>query len=113
MPIPVTRVLPWTGADGRTCLLITDPEAPGPVSRVADRIEAVQLGMGMGLIEHARDMLADPEADAGQVRYLAGRLTESLRDVVCVAVSRGNRLDGSAEDATGSSVADGHRSSRG
>ncbi|WP_406421609.1 hypothetical protein OH809_16870 [Streptomyces sp. NBC_00873] len=92
MPTPAIRMLPWTGPDGRVCLLVTDRQAPGVVSRVADQIEAVQLGMGVELIGHAEELLADPKADAGQVRYLAARLTEALRDAVRVAASRGARL---------------------
>ncbi|MFH8471441.1 hypothetical protein [Streptomyces sp. NPDC018000] len=101
MPTPVTRLLPWTGPDGRTCLLITDRDTCGGVSRVADQVEAVQLGMGVELIGHAEDLLADPGAEAAQVRYLAARLTEALRDAVRVAVSRGERLRGAAEPASG------------
>ncbi|MFI5745511.1 hypothetical protein ACIBBE_06185 [Streptomyces sp. NPDC051644] len=97
MPNPTTRLLPWKGADGRTCLLITDRDAPGHVSRVADQIEAVQLGMGVELIGHAEELLADPKTGAAQVRYLAARLTEALKDAVRVAVSRGDRLRGPAE----------------
>ncbi|WP_406739951.1 hypothetical protein [Streptomyces atratus] len=97
MPNFTTHRLPWKGADGRTCLLITDRDAPGCVSRVADQIEAVQLGMGAELIGHAEELLADPRADAAQVRYLAARLTEALRDAVRVAVSRGERLRGPEE----------------
>ncbi|MFF4604501.1 hypothetical protein ACFY12_17460 [Streptomyces sp. NPDC001339] len=36
------RRLPWTGEDGRPCYLSTDGD--GPLSRLADRIEAAQLG---------------------------------------------------------------------
>ncbi|MFF1501760.1 hypothetical protein ACFVZR_18185 [Streptomyces sp. NPDC058316] len=99
MPTSVTRLLPWTGADDRICLLITDGRGRGPVSRVADQVEAVQLGMGVELIGHAEDLLADPGTDAAQVRYVAVRLTEALRDAVRVAVSRGERLRGTERPA--------------
>ncbi|MCX4674729.1 hypothetical protein OG413_05225 [Streptomyces sp. NBC_01433] len=49
--------------------------------------------MGRELIGHAEALLADPHADSGQVRYLAARLTEALRDAVRVAVSRGVRVE--------------------
>ncbi|MCX4964404.1 hypothetical protein OHA98_06150 [Streptomyces sp. NBC_00654] len=91
MPNPDVRLLPWSDAQGKGCLLITDNDAPGPVSRVADQVEAVQLGMGQELIGHAEEILGDPRADPGQVRYLAARLTEALGDAVRVAVSRGAR----------------------
>ncbi|MEU5363022.1 hypothetical protein ABZ354_05865 [Streptomyces sp. NPDC005925] len=84
------RLLPWTAADGRPCYLVGDGH--GHVSRVADSIESVQLGMAGDLLDHAADMLADQRATAVQLRFLAARLAESLRDVRRVAESRGARL---------------------
>ncbi|MET9655796.1 hypothetical protein [Streptomyces sp. NPDC006510] len=101
MSSPVTRLLPWTGADGRTCLLVTDHDTHGHVSRVADQVETVQLGMGVELIGHAEELLADPGAEPAQIRYLAARLTEALRDALRVAVSRGDRLRGAGGPASG------------
>ncbi|MFH8555747.1 hypothetical protein [Streptomyces celluloflavus] len=87
---PTARLLPWSGAGEQPCHLLTD--GAGYVSRVADRVEAVQLTMGAELLGHARELLRDPRADAGQLRYLATRLSEALRDAVRVAESRGARL---------------------
>src|SRR5690606_1671678 len=50
------RLLPWTTPDGRPCYLSTDGR--GYLSTLADSIEAVQLGMGEELLEHAREALA-------------------------------------------------------
>ncbi|MFD4034313.1 hypothetical protein ACFWVP_28355 [Streptomyces sp. NPDC058637] len=97
MPDSVARLLPWGGSEGKLCILVTDESAPGPVSRVADQVEAVHLGMAVELIGHAQAMLDDARADAGEVRYLAARLTEALRDTVRVATSRGARLRGSGQ----------------
>ncbi|MDG9716728.1 hypothetical protein [Streptomyces sp. DH24] len=90
------RLLPWTGAGGKPCYLVGD--GTGRLSRVADSIESVQLGMAEDLLDHAADMLADDGATVVQVRFLAARLAEALRDVHRVAESRGARLPVPAYD---------------
>lgn len=85
-----SRLLPWTGQEGKPCYLITD-EHGGPVSRLADATESVQLGMGTELLAHARELL--PGTPGGELRFLAERLTEALRDALRVAESRGQRLN--------------------
>ncbi|MFD3803341.1 hypothetical protein ACFWTC_06845 [Streptomyces sp. NPDC058619] len=105
------RLLPWTGTDDKPCYLIGD--GTGYLSRVADNIESVQLGMAAELLDHATDMLADRKVTTPQLRYLAARMTESLRDVHRIALSRGARLpvpgapapDGSGESGEPSSGA--------
>ncbi|KUN01301.1 hypothetical protein AQI95_30655 [Streptomyces yokosukanensis] len=84
------RLLPWTGADGKPCYLVGD--GAGYVSRLADRIESVQLGMADDLLEHAARLLAEQRLTGEELRYLARRLSESLADVRRVAESRGARL---------------------
>ncbi|MCX4726714.1 hypothetical protein ACIPW9_02025 [Streptomyces sp. NPDC090052] len=91
------RLLPWAGPEGRPCYLSTDGR--GPVARLADNMEAVQLGMGTQLLGHARSLVAEQGASADEFRYLAARLTESLRDVLRVAESRGRRLRACGEEA--------------
>jgi hypothetical protein len=83
------RLLPWPGPEGKPCYLITD-DLGGPVSRLADATESIQLGMGTELLAHARDLL--PDTPPGELRFLAERLTEVLQDAVRVAESRGLRL---------------------
>ncbi|GHH90766.1 hypothetical protein [Streptomyces capillispiralis] len=83
------RLLPWTGTGSKPCYLITDDNG-GPVSRVADTTEAVQLGMGRDLLAHARELL--PGAPRGELRHLAECLTDALADALRVAESRGRRL---------------------
>ncbi|MBD9724981.1 hypothetical protein PV755_16110 [Streptomyces caniscabiei] len=83
------RLLPWAGAEGKPCYVITD-EQGGPVSRLADATESIQLGMGGELLAHARDLL--PDTPRGELRFLAERLTEALGDALRVAESRGRRL---------------------
>ncbi|MBT2410431.1 hypothetical protein J7I94_07635 [Streptomyces sp. ISL-12] len=91
-PRRLTRLLPWSGPEGKPCYLITDGSGRGYVSRVADRIESVQLGMGAELVSHAQALLSTPEASAGELRFLSARLTEALQDALRVAESRGARL---------------------
>ncbi|WP_329836420.1 hypothetical protein [Streptomyces sp. BE133] len=43
----------------------------------------MQLGMGVELIGHAEELLADPRAEGAQVRYLAALLAEALRGMPC------------------------------
>lgn len=58
-------------------------------SRVADRIEDVQLDMADGLLGHAADLLGDGKATDRQLRFLGEQLSAALRDVRRVAESRG------------------------
>ncbi|MEU6510819.1 hypothetical protein [Streptomyces sp. NPDC046942] len=84
------RLLPWAGSDGKPCYLITD--GTGYLSRMADGIESVQLGMAADLLGHATDMLADGQATSAQLRFLLARMREALTDVHRIAESRGVRL---------------------
>ncbi|MFI1606152.1 hypothetical protein ACH4YN_29080 [Streptomyces griseofuscus] len=85
------RLLPWSGSDGKPCYLSTDDKA-GYMSRLADNIEAIQLGTATELLEHATDTLNDQDADLEDLRLLTKELTGSLRDVLRVATSRGHLL---------------------
>jgi hypothetical protein len=87
-PRRTLRLLPWTGSEAKPCFLITD-DGGGRVSRLADVTEAVQLDMGARFLAHADDLL--PGATEAQLRFLAERLTEALRDILRVAESRGRR----------------------
>ncbi|MEU4463471.1 hypothetical protein AB0G20_07140 [Streptomyces sp. NPDC024017] len=79
------RLLPWSSPEGKTSYLITDDRG-GRLSRLADIAEATRLDMGVRLLAHADDML--PNATETQLRFLAERLTEALRDILLVAESR-------------------------
>jgi hypothetical protein len=96
-----TRLLPWSGAGGKPCYLLTDDNGGGYLTRLADNIESVQLGMGNELLGHAQELIKDPKTGPAELRYLSARLTESLRDVLRVAESRGSRLP-ATDDAEGS-----------
>ncbi|MBC9728032.1 hypothetical protein [Streptomyces sp. TRM68367] len=84
------RLLPRSGPDGKHCYLINDHHG-GPVSRWADAMEAMQFHMGNALVDHALALL--PDTPPGDLRYLAERLTEALRDALRIAESRGRRLN--------------------
>ncbi|MFG2552908.1 hypothetical protein [Streptomyces sp. NPDC048581] len=85
------RLLPWSGPEGNPCYLSTD-DRDGYMSRLADNIEAVQLGTAAELLERASETLADQHAGPEDVLRLAKELTEALRDVLRVATSRGHLL---------------------
>src|SRR4051794_30433057 len=85
------RLLPWSGPEGKPCYLNTDDEA-GYMSRLADNIEAVQLGTAAELLDQASEALDDQSAGPEDLRRLAKELTGALRDVLRVATSRGHLL---------------------
>ncbi|MEV8086356.1 hypothetical protein [Streptomyces nigra] len=85
------RLLPWTGPEGKPCYLSTD-DRDGYMSRLADNVEAVQLGTATELLEQATDALADRDVDPAVAERLARELIGALRDVLRVATSRGDLL---------------------
>lgn len=85
------RLLPWSGPEGKPCYLSTDDRG-GYMSRLADNIEAVQLGTAAELLNQASETLVDEDADAEDLRRLAQEVTRALRDVLRVATSRGHLL---------------------
>lgn len=85
------RLLPWSGPAGKRCYLSTD-DPDGYMSRLADNIEAIQLGTAAELLEEAAEAFDDQNVDLSDLRRLGHDLTGSLRDVLRVAVSRGHLL---------------------
>ncbi|MEU1435006.1 hypothetical protein ABZ438_13015 [Streptomyces sp. NPDC005786] len=85
------RLLPWSGPEGKPCYLSTDDQG-GYTSRLADNIEAVQLGTAAHLLEIASEILDDADAEPMELRRLGHALTGALKDVLRVAVSRGHLL---------------------
>ncbi|MFK4182622.1 hypothetical protein ACI2L4_01170 [Streptomyces sparsogenes] len=96
-PMTDLRLLPWSDPEGRPCYLSSD-NGDSLLNRRADQIEALQLSMGMELLGHARALLDDRKANAGELRFLAQRLCEALRDALRVAESRGRRLPACSEE---------------
>ena len=88
------RLLPWAGPGGKPCYLNTD-DPEGFMSRLADHIESIQLGMASELLERAARVLDGETANGEELSLLAAQLAGALRDVLCVAASRGHRrIDG-------------------
>jgi hypothetical protein len=85
----IARLLPWSGPEGKPCYVLTDDRG-GTVSRLADTMESIQLGMGAELLGHAHELL--PDTPRGELRFFAERLAEALGDALRVAESRGQRL---------------------
>ncbi|AOW87034.1 hypothetical protein [Streptomyces olivaceus] len=85
------RLLPWSGPEGKPCYLNTD-ERGGYMSRLADNVEAVQLGMAAELLEETSETLSDWDVTLDEMRHLAKELSGALRDVLRVATSRGHLL---------------------
>ncbi|MFI1021135.1 MULTISPECIES: hypothetical protein [Streptomyces] len=85
------RLLPWSGPDGKPCYLSTD-DSGGYMSRLADNIESVQLGMAAQLVERALAVLDDRDAGSEDLRRMLAELAGALRDVLRVANSRGHLL---------------------
>ncbi|MFF8916709.1 hypothetical protein ACF08M_26150 [Streptomyces sp. NPDC015032] len=84
------RLLPWVRPDGGPCYLRTDGH--GYVSRVADQMEVVQLGMGAEVLDCAKPVIAAAGATTTELRFAAARLAECLTDALRIAESRGGRL---------------------
>ncbi|MFB6572591.1 hypothetical protein [Streptomyces noursei] len=84
------RLLPWSGPEGNPCYLSTE-DSGGYLSRLADNTESVQLEVAAELLEHALEVLGDGETEPNELRLLAMDMTEALRDVRRVAISRGHR----------------------
>ncbi|MFF7608801.1 hypothetical protein [Streptomyces parvulus] len=85
------RLLPWSGPDGKPCYLSTDGSG-GYMSRLADNIEAVPLGMAADLVEQVSAVLRNRDADPENLRRMLTKLTGALQDVLRVATSRGHLL---------------------
>ncbi|MFD7472037.1 hypothetical protein ACFV8Z_07500 [Streptomyces sp. NPDC059837] len=87
------RLLPWTPPEGKPCYLSTDSDS-SRLSLLADDVEAAQLDSGEQVLAGARAVLADPKAGERAVRFALTRATESLADVLRIAISRDGRIQG-------------------
>ncbi|MEU1211107.1 hypothetical protein ABZ424_01280 [Streptomyces sp. NPDC005790] len=82
------RLLPWSGPGDKPCYLSTD-NPDGYMSRLADSIEAIQLGTACALLEEASEALNNEDTSHDEMRCLVRELTGALRDIFRVATSRG------------------------
>lgn len=86
------RLLPWAGEGGKPSYLFTDGDAGSVLTRLADNLEAVQLGMASDLLEYVDEMLSDECLSQTELRGMVASLCQSVRDLVRIAQSRGERL---------------------
>ncbi|WP_344576942.1 hypothetical protein [Streptomyces lunalinharesii] len=106
------RLLPWSSPEGKPCFLLGGT-GTGYVSRLADRVEAEQMGAAAECIEEAGDVLAGRSWTPGELHLLAVELNAHLARVHRVSESRGARLvrweggpDGDDEEEDGEGGAD-------
>ncbi|WDV52477.1 hypothetical protein PV963_19915 [Streptomyces coeruleorubidus] len=85
------RPLPWETDAGKPCFLSAD-DADGPLSRLADEVEADQLQDGADVLAGARAVLDDGKAGEYALRRALRTTTQVLGVVLRVADSRGIRL---------------------
>lgn len=85
------RLLPWTRQDGGPCYLSTD-DPDSRLSVLADTVEADQLAAAEALLDDLPVRPPAPGADAQELWRLIAVLCAALRDVLRIAVSRGQRL---------------------
>ena len=95
-PAQTVRLLPWSTPEGKPCYLAGDGR--GYLSRVADNVESVQLGMANELLDHTAELLADHKATRDQLRFTLACMSDALRDVKRIADSRGARVPAPDED---------------
>lgn len=79
------------GPGDKPCYLSTD-DPNSYMSRLADSIEAVQLGTASELLEEASEALDNQDTSLDEMRCLVTELTGALRDVYRAATSRGRLL---------------------
>ncbi|MFG2630577.1 sulfatase [Streptomyces sp. NPDC048473] len=87
------RLLPWTSPEGKPCYLSTD-DPDSSLSRLADEVEVDQLDCGESVLSGAVAVLADEAAGELALRFALTQIIASLREVLVVAHSRGQRLPG-------------------
>ncbi|GAA2495965.1 hypothetical protein GCM10010393_30010 [Streptomyces gobitricini] len=75
------RELP--AGSGRRCYVIGDGD--GPASRLADEMEAAQLGLARHLLDRAERAAGDPEPVDVDLLALVARLSRALGDALRMA----------------------------
>ena len=87
------RSLPWSSPEGEPALPTPDDNPDGPITRLANRMEAEQLAAGEAVLRLAREMLgARVRREPDECEFVMRRLAECLHDALRVADSRGCRL---------------------
>lgn len=94
------RLLPWSDENGKPAYLRTGSEGAGSyLTRLADSLETVQLGMAEDLLGYVDKMTADSKPSEVELHSIVGALRLALRDALRVARSRGDRLPVAVADA--------------
>ena len=76
------------------------------MTRLADNLESVHLGMASDLLKYVEKALSDQKLSEAELRSVVGALCQSVRDLVRVAQCRGERLAMPPEDDEASREAD-------
>jgi DNA-binding XRE family transcriptional regulator len=92
------RLLPWTGEDGRPAYLSSVDDSSF-LSRLADDLEARQLGMAEDLQGFVDTAIEKAKPSETELRSMVAQLSQALRDARRVADSRGDRLPAQDENA--------------
>ncbi|MFJ2957070.1 hypothetical protein [Streptomyces sp. NPDC087270] len=92
------RLLPWPGVDGKPCYLDSDAAGTSFLSRLADNLESVQLGMSRELLDHVRTDVLQRHVDEIELSVVVSNLCSALTDVLRVAECRGQRLPAPDDD---------------
>ena len=90
-PTPARR-LPWDSPEGKALFLVTDPNNPSPLSRLADKIESDQIKNAEHVLKQATNLEHVLTAPANELRWVLARTCECLVDVLRIAESRQARI---------------------
>ncbi|MFF8789662.1 hypothetical protein [Streptomyces sp. NPDC015125] len=85
------RLLPWTRSDGAPCYLSTD-NPDSPLSQLADHAEDELIEAAETLLDETGVLPAVRGTGPRELCPTAAALHRALRDVLRIAVSRGDRL---------------------
>ncbi|MBQ0986366.1 hypothetical protein KBZ10_17985 [Streptomyces sp. F63] len=84
------RRLPWSNDADRPSFVESGDSF---LNRLADTLEGQMIETAQDDADKARDLVADPDATAEEMRKALGYLAGSLRDAALVATLRGERLN--------------------
>jgi hypothetical protein len=84
-------LLPWLSPEGKPCYLVPGSEG-GFLSRLADDVEAAQLGMAAEVLHLSRSLAGNPNSSTAELRFGMAHLSECLSETLRIAESRGTRL---------------------
>ncbi|WP_306173342.1 MULTISPECIES: hypothetical protein [unclassified Streptomyces] len=77
----------------RGAVLARHDEPGQPCLPMADELEAAMIASAEEVLAEAKELLAESAVGEQELRFAGARLTESLRDTLRIAASRGGRLE--------------------